>query len=75
MINMFDKMKYLHVSHFHTFHGKMRAPNEANHEDSTNHIFGHVDNEKSNSADFTSVGLKHMLSSVSLRIFDKFCAD
>ena len=46
MINMFDKMNYLHVSHFHTFHGKMKAPNEANHEDSTNHIFGHMDNRK-----------------------------
>ena len=39
-----------------------------NHEDSTNQIFGHGDNGKSNSADLTSVGLKQMLSSVSLRI-------
>ena len=47
MINMFNKMNYLHVSHFHTFYGKMKAPNEANqNEDSTNHIFGHVDNGK-----------------------------
>ena len=46
MINMFNKMNYLHVSHFHTFYGKKKAPNEVNHEDSTNHIFGHVDNVK-----------------------------
>ena len=46
MINMFNKMNYLHVSHFHTFDGKRKAPNEVNHEDSTNHIFGHVDNGK-----------------------------
>ena len=58
MINMFDKMNYLHVSHFHTFYGKMKDPNEANHEDSTINIFGHVDN--------AMVGLKQKLSSVSL---------